>query len=131
MYGSNEALKIRNDGAFKNLWSLGTITAEKGINSHVCNAGGGTAGYFKFLNIVVTGTYINRGIQISYSGRGRMGGMIYIGFANASGKDPDVNVHYTGDATIHYIKTATSTWDFYITKSEAYDNEYFNIINAS
>ena len=115
----------------KNLWSLGVITGQYGMVSHICDAGGGTAGFFKFLTLTVTGAYTNRGVQISYSGRGRLGGIIYLGFANQNGTDPALTVQYTGDATIYYIKTTTSTWDLYINKSESYDNEYFTIINPS
>lgn len=130
-YGNTEILKVRHDGAFKNLWSLGVITGQYGMVSHICDAGGGTAGFFKFLTLTVTGAYTNRGVQISYSGRGRLGGIIYLGFANQNGTDPALTVQYTGDATIYYIKTTTSTWDLYINKSESYDSGYFTIINPS
>ena len=86
-------------------------------------------GYVKFLTLVASASYINRGFEISYSNRGRNVGSIYCIFSNISGTDPTLTVTKTGVVPIYYIKSATSTWDLYFDKTENHDQCTFTIIN--
>lgn len=100
-----------------------------GFYSHQCASSGGTTGYFNFLQIEVTGAYVNRAIILSLVGRNNTQTTCTIMFQNNSGSDPDINVLYYGARPIYFIKTTTSKWNFYIQKEEGYGNTIINIIN--
>ena len=84
----------------------------------------GKSGYICMAKMVITSTYVNRPIEFRFISRGRGGvGTITIAFSNTNNTDPSISTFvYNGvDYGAFIVKSATSTWDLYITKSEAYD----------
>ena len=135
---ANVATKLSTTGTTGQFWRgdnswSNTLTdklkVSNGIYSHATTTEN-ISGYFKFATLTVSASYINRGIQISYVSRGRTGGIIYCIFANTTSTDPSLTVTKTGSADVYYIKTATSTWDLYMSKTENYDQQIFSIINT-
>lgn len=84
---------------------------------------GGTNGYVKFATIDLTGTtYQNQPIRIAIAQRGRYGSF-KLRFASVNSADPAVEQFVkTGQIEVYIHKSATSTWDLYLKKSEAYDD---------
>ena len=84
---------------------------------------GGTNGYIKFATINLTGTtYQNQPIRIAIAQRGRYGSF-KLRFASVNSADPTVEQFVkTGQIEVYIHKSATSTWDLYLKKSEAYDD---------
>ena len=83
----------------------------------------GTKGYIKFATINLAGTtYQNQPIRIAIAQRGRYGSF-KLRFASESSTDPTVEQFVkTGQIEVYIHKSATSTWDLYLKKSEAYDD---------
>lgn len=83
----------------------------------------GTNGYVKFATIDLTGTtYQNQPIRIAIAQRGRYGSF-KLRFASANSADPAVEQFVkTGQIEVYIHKKATSTWDLYLKKTEAYDD---------
>lgn len=108
-----------------------TLKAYGGVYSHSCSSSGGTSGYFNFLQLVVTGAYVNRPIVFSVVDRGQRETVGTVQFANSSGTDPTLTVYYRGARPIYYIKTTTSTWDLYIAKGEGYGDAWINVLNPA
>ena len=83
----------------------------------------GTNGYIKFATINLAGTtYQNQPIRIAIAQRGRYGSF-KLCFASANSADPTVEQFVkTGQINVYIHKSATSTWDLYLKKSEAYDD---------
>ena len=85
----------------------------------------GTAGYVKLCTINVVGTYANEPIEIGIARRNDyMQTRLYIHFTSANNTDPTLRgFRYVGQDSIpaYVYKSATSTWDIYIQKTEAYD----------
>lgn len=85
----------------------------------------GTAGYVKLCTINVVGTYANEPIEIGIARRNDyMQTRLYVHFTSQNNTDPTLRgFRYVGQDSIRaYIyKSATSTWDIYIQKTEAYD----------
>lgn len=95
---------------------------KKGSRVATVNTGGGTAGYFKVCTFKITGTYTNQDITMSVAQRGRSGS-IFVRFNSTNGTDPTLNtIRKTGNINAYIYKSATSTWDLYVQKSESYDN---------
>lgn len=90
------------------------------------NAGSGTNGYFKWLTISLAGTtYTNTPLTFVFHGRGYIvPSIVTIQFASANSADPALSYFLVeGHFRNFYAKkTATSTWDFFVQKAEAYDN---------
>ena len=86
-------------------------------------ASGGTNGYIKFATINLTGTtYQNQPIRIAIAQRGRYGSF-KLRFASVNSTDPAVEQFVkTGQIEVYIHKSATSVWDLYLHKSEAYDD---------
>lgn len=83
----------------------------------------GTNGYIKFATINLAGTtYQNQPIRIAIAQRGRYGSF-KLRFASVNSADPTVEQFVkTGQIEVYIHKSATSTWDLYLKKSEAYDD---------
>ena len=84
---------------------------------------GGTNGYIKFATINLAGTtYQNQPIRIAIAQRGRYGSF-KLRFASVNSADPTAEQFVkTGQIEVYIHKSATSTWDLYLKKSEAYDD---------
>ena len=100
------------------------LITRKGQFAHYIK-GNGTAGYFRFARITITGTYINTPIEMRLWRRiARQPSTITIFFATSSSTDPTLEAFYLhGDRNLGcYIrKASTSTWDVYAAKAEAWD----------
>lgn len=87
----------------------------------------GTAGYVIFAQIKVTAGYQNEPIVIEISQRGKaQTSTLYLMYSSSDKTDPSVSYFtYMGASVGAYIyKSATSTWDLYIQKTEGYDDPY-------
>lgn len=85
---------------------------------------GNDAAYMRIATLKVTGPYVNCPIEIRYYQRGSITATsLYVYFENSDSTDPSVQSFcYEGWCRGAYIaKTATSTWDIFIKKSEAWD----------
>lgn len=90
------------------------------------NGTAGASGYFKIAHISITGNYVNTPILLSYIQRSGKEATLYICFNSVADVDPTL-AGFRGrsirnqsiDAYIH--KSASSTWDIYVKKVEAYD----------
>ena len=88
---------------------------------------GGKTGWIKIATIVHTKTYDNTPIMLFISQRGDSTHYrIHIVWANANNTDPDLGKFYlvsdeSTSAEAYIIKSATSTWDLYIKKLDAYE----------
>ena len=124
--------------------SGGTMTGpikHAGKYVHYTDAGYGTTGYYKLCTIKINGTYNNVPITLVILGRhGATPMFLSIGFHNSSTADPGLRCFsfYGNDHGAYIIKTATSTWDLYIQKEEAYGNmivadiyHHFGYMNVS
>lgn len=96
-------------------------------------ASGGSSGYLKIATIKITGTYSNSPILFLINRRGdSYCTFINLGFANSNSTDPTLKIFsYLGSCSSCYInKSATSTWDLWVQKSESYDDiailDYWN-----
>lgn len=102
----------------------GNITAKGGTTVHHAAANAGSAGFLKIAQFKVTGTYQNSPIVIELSSRGReVTCTLYIYFSPVNNSDPSsANIYYTGaDYDVYIHKSATSTFELYVHKSENYD----------
>lgn len=96
---------------------------------HAADGKTGTAGYALVATLTVTSTYANMPTIIRYTNRNGLPTELMIRFANVNSKDPTVSIFSAAcsayDDTRYrkaYLnKSASGTWDLYITKSEAYD----------
>lgn len=85
---------------------------------------GNTEAYALLGTIKINDIYVNGPIEICYTQRGNSTPVsLYIRFAPINNTDPDISIfRYDGDCFGAYIcKMATSTWNVYINKSEAWD----------
>lgn len=92
---------------------------------HVTSAGSGTSGYFKVCTIKNTKTYDNQPLTLIITERGRRTAMkVTIAFVNYNSTDPALNYFFCEGTNYgaYLVKSATSTWDLYVTKAEGYDN---------
>ena len=96
-----------------------------GYYQSIANAGGGTTGYLNIAEIKLTNTYSNSLIEMEIIRRGdNHPTKILIRFANTNTKDPSLDVFDISNSSVkaYIAKTATSTWNIYVQKSEAYDS---------
>lgn len=98
----------------------------KGAYVHTADASGGTAGYLKIAQIKILSAYVNTPIKMTLVQRGRQTVCdLYILFTNDADADPDLyRLRFDGDSRykVYLNKSATSTWDLYVLKSEAWDS---------
>lgn len=92
-------------------------------NVLAANASGGTTGYVHIAQIVVNQTHANQPLEIKLFQRGyKICSTLFIRFTNSGDTDPTLAYfRVDGTATAYIYKSATSTWDIYVLKSEAYD----------
>ena len=102
----------------------GQVTLQQGTTVHSANGTSGTSGYIKLISVKITTSYQNVPIIFEIAQRGKYPtAILYLYFANADSKDPAGYLRYTGyDCNAYLYKSATSTWDIYIQKSESYDD---------
>lgn len=91
------------------------------------NAAGtsGSAGYVNIMQIQITGAYANTPLRFSYIRRGDFSSTdVFISFTNANNTDPVINkfIAKGSNRAIYIVKSATSTFNVYIQKSENHDN---------
>ena len=102
----------------------GQVTLQQGTTVHSATGTSGTSGYVKLISVKITTSYQNVPIIFEIAQRGKYPtAILYLYFANANSKDPAGYLRYTGyDCNAYLYKSATSTWDIYVQKSESYDN---------
>lgn len=116
--GLSSALSISNGGT-------GATTSDGIAKSHyhtyISNAGDGgeSSGYLRIARMVITGVYMNQGMEIDFIRRGdQFVTTLSVLFKNNSGTDPDLDAFNSkGSATAWIHKASTSTWDIYVQKS--------------
>lgn len=97
-----------------------------GMRVHMAGGTAGTTGYVKIATINITGVYLNQSIEMTIAQRGKWNpATLHINFNGGNTTDPSsVTLLYTSYQyyDIYIVKSATSTWDLYIAKTEGYDN---------
>lgn len=84
-------------------------------------AGSGKTGYIKFATIKISANYQNQPIRMAIAQREKYGDF-KLCFINVKNTDPTIKTFVsTGSIVVYAHKSATSAWDLYIGKSEAYD----------
>ncbi len=103
--------------------ALNAANAAKKQTYHSTAAGAGSSGYFLLAQIVIKGTYQNQPISLSVVNRNGIPSTVWITFANANNTNPGLSkFSKSGSAEFYIVKSATSTWNLYVKKAEAYDN---------
>ena len=102
----------------------GTPTFSKGTRIHNNGANAGTSGYLHLCQIKILATYVNQPINIGICRRNDLQVTdLIIYFNSANTKDPSIGSYTkTGVADVYLHKSAESTWDLYVKKTEAYDS---------
>ncbi len=84
----------------------------------------GVYGYVKMVQIKILQQYVNYPIIFEITGRSwTSSNKLYVHFKNDSGSDPQLNsflIDKTAPYKVAIVKSATSTWDIYMQKSESY-----------
>ena len=107
-----------------NLTVNGLLVPKKGQYIHSAHGTSGTGGYVKIATFKVTGTYCNEPCRFSISQRGKSTITdFHIQFQNSGATDPGLSAFtkQSGSSLGYIVKSATSTWDIYINKTENYD----------
>ena len=105
-----------------------TMLTQANIKSYVHSAVGasGTAGYVLIATIKIKANYAGMPLVIELANRGTISvtPKLYIRFKSADTSDPVIETFgYTDKNPGAYLhKSATSTWDLYVQKSEAWDS---------
>lgn len=105
------------------------IENPNGSIAHYCKSGQGSTGYIKFATITIKGTYANTPIIFELIQRHKeRPTTLYVAFANENSLDPSLRTFMIdGDSASLFIKkSATSVYDLYVKKIEAYDGIVFN-----
>ena len=102
----------------------GNLSTPKGLFVGYADSQSGTAGYLKVATIKIKQNYQNVPILFEVFQRGRNPrGLLSVMFLNVSNVDPGLASFYKSGQIAAYIhKSATSTWDIWVAKSEGYDN---------
>ncbi len=100
-----------------------TINNKTNVSYFTLNSGGGsTKGYWKVATLQIKQNYTNQNIVFGVNQRGYGYGECRIMFQSAGNTDPGLgSFKKSGRNDWRIIKTATSTWDLYLGKSEAWD----------
>lgn len=100
-----------------------TAFLRQGSTVFTCGGTSGTAGYFHFATVKVTGTYANHPIHFMIAQRGIMPVDVYFRFENANNTDPPLQSFLATTRLNYYAyKSATGTWELYAQKTESYDH---------
>lgn len=103
----------------------GNLYLQKGFNVYSFNGTSGSSGYVLFAQIKITGSYQNTPIIFELINRSANQSMVInLRFNSSNSSDPTLGSfnYYGNDRGVYIVKSATSTWDLYAKKSEAYDN---------
>lgn len=103
----------------------GRLQPSQGQFVHSAHGASGKQGYVKVAQLKIAYDYQNTPIEITFARRSdRTPTKLSILFASIETNDPTLeNFTYMGSSNTAWMyKSATSTWDLYIQKSEAYDN---------
>ena len=98
------------------------------MGSYVFEAGGlgNSGGWMLIAEIKIKSTYINQPLKLDISGRGRHNSVIlWILYEGTPTRDPRLISFEHSNVKgyqAYLIKTATSTWNLYVNKTEPYDN---------
>lgn len=109
----------------------------KWVPGYKYSGNGNSAGYMRLCRLKITGTYTNAPIELCYSQRSATSPTVLeIRFENVNSLDPNlVSFRYKGYCRAAYmVKVSTSTWDIYVTKSEAWENiavHYWTALDTS
>lgn len=125
---ANKALDIGTSSLrFNNVYASGAEFTNRcyfysGTSVKNLANGAGTAGFMYACRMTITREYENQYMSFEILQRSRYG-QIFLQFAGGNTKDPNISTFCkNGNITAYMNKAATSTWDLYIAKSEAYDN---------
>lgn len=103
--------------------ALNTANAAKKQIYHTVVSGAGQAGCWNVAQLKVLQTYANQPISLTVLNRNGIPSTVWIAFANANNTDPEIGKFAkTGNVEFYLVKSATSTWNLYIQKSESYDS---------
>ena len=119
MFGGQAADKPGYVGSYLPFAPLG------GQCIHNATGTNGSAGYVNIMQIQITDAYANTPLQFSYIRRGDFSSTdVFISFTNVNNKDPVINkfIAKGSNRATYIVKSATSTFNVYIQKSESYDN---------
>ena len=101
------------------------VDAAKKQKYHETSGTAGTAGYVGICTLKVTNNYTNRPILFELTNRGQQSSNVSFCFANANSTDPALHhIQSDGGINVWAYKSATSTWQLIVQKSEAYDTIY-------
>ena len=102
--------------------------SDLGIFAFCCGSIQASAGYLRIASIEITGNYANAPIEFETFQRGFARPVrLFVLFAGTNHTDPDLSslkYDWTSGASgfeAIAVKTASSKWDFYVKKTEAYD----------
>lgn len=113
----------------------GTTYFTNGIRVKAFGGTSGTAGYALIATIKISSSYQNSPIELTFSRRGdQCPTRLSIGFTSVNSSDPGLNYFKAFGATnvAWLYKSATSTWQLYIQKSEGYDTiDVLNLFHPS
>ena len=102
--------------------ALSKANAAKKQVWHTATGTSGTAGYIGIATIKITSAYANVPLYFEFTSRNKKATPVWIRFTSANSTDPTLNsLTADGDANVYIRKTATSTWQVIVQKSEAYD----------
>ena len=100
----------------------GRVKHSKGTSVQEFAGGSGTNGYLYAYQIKINGGYANQPIYFRVHQRSRWG-EIWIQWNSIDSTDPTIaSFVKTGNINAYIQKSATSTWNLYIQKQEAYDS---------
>lgn len=124
---TSNLLEVEFPAKFNNsLITKGILCPISGMRVHSAGGTAGTAGYVKIATINITGAYANQPIEMTIAQRGKWNpAKLTIFYNSANSTDPTLaSFAYTSYQTysIYIVKSATSTWDLYVQKTEGYDS---------
>ena len=89
---------------------------------HSATGTSGTAGYIGIATIKITSSYANVPIYFELTSRSRKATPVWVRFTSVNSTDPALSsITADGDVKAYVRKTATSTWQLIVQKSERYD----------
>ena len=111
----------------------GKLVKSAGQSVYDTRATAGTAGYVLLCTLGITENYMNEPIEFTITRRSDQSATrISIAFVSVDNKDPGLSVFkvFGGTNDIWMYKSAASTWQLYVHKTEGYDNigvlEYYH-----
>lgn len=103
------------------------VWTQQGIRIHASAGTNGAAGYVKIAQFKINSSYQNQPIRFTVLQRGTSSDL-ELQFKSQNNNDPALEKFYKiGNVKAYMHKSATSTWDLYILKTENYD--YIDIVD--